>query len=41
MVKFMRYVRGSTNGDKIRSETIRSDLSSLSINDKEEENKTK
>jgi len=40
-MKFIRYARGCTKSDKIRYDTMRSDLNIFSFNDKMEENKTK
>lgn len=40
-MKFMRYVRRCTKADKIKNETIRSDLNIFSVHDMVEENKTK
>ncbi|KAJ4447044.1 hypothetical protein ANN_09033 [Periplaneta americana] len=40
-MKFMRYVRRYTKADKIKNETIRSDLNIFSVHDMVEENKTK
>ena len=40
-IKCMRYVRGCTKNDKIRNETIKSNLNIFSFNYNIEENKSK